>query len=186
MADLQLGLATLSLAGGGGGGFNPLDLNAGGNFLWTWIIFLLALPVIWKLVMGPITRALEERDERAQSAITAAERASQEAERARAEIEVRLGEAQTAAAKMLSEARERAEEREHQILDGARREAEALLARAHTEIGAAREQALTAIRDEVVDLSLQAASKVLQRRVDSEDDRRLVADYVAVGKGGHA
>lgn len=185
MHDLQLGLLVATRVSEGGG-FNPLDLAAGGNFLWTWIIFLLALPVIWKVVMGPITRALEERDDRVQHAIGAAERASQEAERARAEVEVRLGEAQTSAARLLSEARERAEEREHEILESARREAESLLQRAHSEIGVAREQALAAIRDEVVEISLQAAGKVLQRRVDSEDDRRLVREYMAVGQGGRA
>lgn len=181
MHILQLGIPIAALAAEGGG-FNPLNLEYGGSFLWTWIIFLLALPVIWKLVMGPITHALTERDERVQTSISAAERASQEAERARAEVEVKLGEAQTSAAKLLSEARERGEEREREILENARREAETLLVRARTEIGAAREQALTAIRDEVVDISLQAAGRVLERRVDSEDDRRLVESYVAVGR----
>ncbi len=37
------------------GGFNPLELTQLGNALWTWVIFLLALPIIWKVVMGPIT-----------------------------------------------------------------------------------------------------------------------------------
>lgn len=185
MSILDLGLPIAVLAGGGGG-FNPLNLEDGGNLIWTWVIFLAALPVIWLLVMGPISRALLDRDEKVQTSISAAERASQEAERARAEVEIKLGEAQAGAAKLLSEARERGEEREREILENARREAEALLVRARAEIGAAREQALTAIRDEVVDLSLQAAGRVLERRVDSEDDRRLVESYVAVGKGGHA
>jgi F-type H+-transporting ATPase subunit b len=186
MHILDLGLPIATLAAAGEGAFNPLDQEAGGNFLWTWIIFLLALPVIWKLVMGPITRALEERDDRVNTTISAAERASQEAERARAEVEVRLGEAQTGAAKLLSEARERGEEREREILETARREAEALLTRARTEINAAREQALMAIRDEVVDLSMQAAGRVLERQVDSADDRRLVESYVALSKAASA
>ena len=92
----------------GEGGFDPLNLSQGGNMLWTWIIFLVSLPLAWKLVMGPITSALEERDERASEAIGAAERASQEAQDARAEVEIKLGEAQSAATEMLSEARERA------------------------------------------------------------------------------
>lgn len=182
MDILQLSLPIAFLAAAEGGGFDPLDVEGAGNFLWTWVIFLLALPAIWMLVMGPITRALEDRDERVQTSITAAERASRDAERARAEVEVRLGEAQTAAAKLLSEARERGEEREREMIETARREAEALLTRARTEIGTAREQALAAIRDEVVDLSLSAAGQVLKRRVDSEDDRRMVQDYVAAAR----
>lgn len=176
-------LAILSLATSGG--FNPLDPSGGGLALWTWIIFLVALPPIWKVVMGPIARALEERDERAARAIESAERASREAEKARAEVEVKLGEAQAQAAKLLAQARERAEDREREMIDQAHREAQAMIERARADIEAEREKALLAIRDEVVDLSLEAASRVLAKRVDSTEDRRLVEELVssAAGKG---
>jgi F-type H+-transporting ATPase subunit b len=160
-------------------GFNPLDPSQGGNMLWTWIIFLVVLPFAWKVVLGPVTRALEERDDRAARAIEQAERASQDAERARAEVEVKLGEAQASAARLLSDARERAEEREREIIGEAKRAAEALRDRARADIESARDQALQAIRDEVVELSLSAAGKVLERTVDTADDRRLAAGLVS-------
>ena len=173
-------LGTISLAlSGEGGGFNPLDFGALSNMLWTWIIFLAALPFAWKLVMGPITRAMEERDERVQSAMEKAEQAGKDAERARAEIEVKLGEAQAGAAKLLSEARERAEERERELIDEAKREAGAQRDRALAEIQTAKDQALMQIRDEVVEISLLAAGKVLSRGVSSEDDKRLVRELVS-------
>jgi F-type H+-transporting ATPase subunit b len=65
-------LLTVALAEG----FDPLDLSGGGNLLWTLVIFLVALPFMWKVVMGPVTRALEERDQTAARAIESAERAS--------------------------------------------------------------------------------------------------------------
>ena len=70
--------------------------------------------------MGPVTSALEERDEHAARAIAAAEKASAEAEKARADVEVALGEAQAEAAKLLAEARQRAEAREHEIVEAAK------------------------------------------------------------------
>ena len=176
----------LLVAPEGGGGFDPLNISQGGNMLWTWVIFLVTLPFAWKLVMGPITRALEERDERASEAIGAAERASQEAQEARAEVEIKLGEAHSAAAEMLSEARERAETREREIIDTAKKEAEAMIDRARTDIEAEKEKALLAIRDEVVDLAIGAAGKVLGRQAASEDDRRLVADVIGATKGSDA
>ncbi len=171
---------------GEGGGFNPLDLSQGGNMLWTWVIFLVTLPFAWKMVMGPITSALEERDERAREAIDAAEKASQDAQEARAEVEIKLGEAQASAAEMLSEARERAEGREREIIDTARKEAEAMIDRARTDIDAEKEKALLAIRDEVVDLAIGAAGQVLGRKADADDDRRLAADVVGATKGADA
>ena len=104
--------------------------------------------------------------------------ASEQAEKARAEVEVRLGEAQADAAKLLAEARERAEVRERDIVNNAKQEADAMIEAARATITAEKEKALTAIRDEVVDLSLSAASKVVSRSVGSEDDRRLVEELV--------
>jgi F-type H+-transporting ATPase subunit b len=170
----------LVLALSEGGGYNPMDAGGAGGTLWTWVIFVISLPFIWKVVMGPVTTALAARDEQALSAIESAEKASQEAEKARAEVEVKLGEAQADAAKMLSEARERAEAREHEIIDLAKKEADNLRERAKADIDTAKDQALTAIRAEVVELSLSAAGQVLKRRVDSEDDRRLVTELVSV------
>src|SRR6202008_3046516 len=92
-----------------GGDFNPLDISGAGNFLWTLIIFLASLWPIWKFVMGPITRALSERDARAQQALEAAQKASGDAERARLEVEAKLAEARAEASRILADSRARAE-----------------------------------------------------------------------------
>ncbi len=162
-----------------GTAYNPMDAAGFGGVMWTWIIFLVALPLMWKIVLGPVTTALSQRDAQAFAAIESAEKAAKEAEKVRAEVEVKLGEAQASAAKMLSEARERAEKREHEIIELAKKEADSMRERAKADIDAAKDQALAAIREEVVDISLAAASQVLKRRVDAEDDRRLVAELVS-------
>ena len=164
------------------GGFNPLDVSGAGNFLWTLVIFLVALPFMWKGVFGKVVAALSERDSQAAEAVAAAERASQEAEKSRAAVEVALGESQAEAAQLLASARERAEAREREIVESAKRESEAMIEAARRTIRGEQEKALAAIRGEVVDLSLHAASQVLGRKVDGEDDRRLVTELVA-GQG---
>lgn len=172
------------LAAAGGDGFNPLDVSGGGGFLWTVVIFLVAAPFMWMLVMGPVARALEERDGKASRAITEAQKASSDAERARAEVEVALGEARASAAKLLAEARERAGVREKELVEAAEAQASALLEGARRTIQAEQQKAIAAIREQVVDLSISGASKVLGRNVGSEDDRRLVSDLVGQVKVG--
>jgi F-type H+-transporting ATPase subunit b len=161
------------------GGFNPLDLANGGGLFWTFVIFLVALVPIWKFVMGPITRALETRDDQAASAIAAAEKASREAESSRQAVEAKLKEAQAAASKLLDEARARGEAVERQIKDDASKAATAMIERAKTEIKNEEAKALSAIRREVVEVSMNAAGQVLKRKVDGADDRRLVEELVA-------
>jgi F-type H+-transporting ATPase subunit b len=159
--------------------FNPLDPSFGGIALWTWIIFLVALPFMWKVVMGPITKGMEERDERAAQAIAAAEEAKRGAEAARGEVERRLAEAQGEAARMVEAARARAEARERELVEQAGKESAAMLERARAEIRNEQDKAVAQIRKQVVDLSLSAAGQVLKRRVDSSDDRRLVEELVS-------
>ncbi|MEZ6019486.1 MAG: F0F1 ATP synthase subunit B [Planctomycetota bacterium] len=154
-----------------------------GALFWTLVIFLIALPFMWKLVFGPITQALSDRDGRANAAIEAAERAGVEAESAQAAVEVALGEARMEAQKLVASAKDRAEVRERDIVDNARKEAEAMISSARSTIAAERDKALSSIREEVVQLSLGAASKVLGRNVGSEDDRRMASELVGDSKG---
>ncbi|MCY2961786.1 MAG: F0F1 ATP synthase subunit B [Planctomycetota bacterium] len=169
-----------------GGGFNPLDLNGIGGTFWTLVIFAIALLPIWKLVMGPVTRALEARDEAAAAGLAAAQKASEEAQNARAAVESKLRDAQVEASKILDAARGRAEVVERELKETAGREAQALLTRAKSEIKAEQDKALAAIRTQVVEVSMNAASQVLKRRVDSADDRRLVEEMVAGASSGTA
>lgn len=174
----------IALLSSEGGGFNPLDLNASGGLFWTVVIFLVSLPFIWKMVMGPITKALEARDEQAASAIAAAEKASREAADANAAVQSKLREAQLEAGKLVDAARARAEVVERQLKDDAQKAATAMVERAKAEIKNEEAKALSAIRREVVDVSMNAAGQVLKRKVDGADDRRLVEELVtAAGKG---
>ncbi len=175
-------VALVLLASEGGGGFNPLDPAGMGIALWTWIIFLVALFPIWKVVMGPVTRALEARDDRATKAIASAEAASRAAQEARAEVDQRLADAQRQASTMVEAARVRAETREKELVEEARGHAADLLSRARAEIQAEQDKAVATIRREVVDLTLSAAGQVLKRKVDANDDRRLVEELVSAAR----
>jgi len=134
--------------------------------------------------MGPVTRALAERDERANEAIVIARRASEEAEAARAEVEVKLGEARAEAAQLLGAARERAAVREKEIVEEAQTRSREMVEAARRAIEGEKQKAIAAIRDEVVDISLAGAKAVIGRSVDGEDDRRLVGDLVDRMKRG--
>jgi F-type H+-transporting ATPase subunit b len=168
------------------GKFNVFDQNGAGNLIWTLLIFGISLPLMWKFVFGPISAALFERDERASEAIEAAKRAEETAERLRGEMEVARGEAQREAAKLLTDARSRAVVRERDIVENAKQEAGAMIEGARRQIQTEQAKAIAAIRAEVVDLSLNAASQVLGRAVRSEDDQRLARELVTKSMGARS
>ena len=162
-----------------GGGFDVFDPNGAGNFLWTLLIFALSFPLMWKMVFGPIVSALIERDAKASEAIHAAEAASEAAERSRAEVEVALGNANAEAKKIIASATSRAEARERDIFENAKKEAGAMILKANADIDGEREKAVAQIRSEVVELSMKAATEVLGRAVSADDDRRLAEQIVS-------
>ena len=94
------------------------------------------------------------------------------------DVEIALGQAQAEAVKLMGEARQRAEAREHEIVDAAKQEAAGMVESARKAIRAEQDKAISAIRAEVVDLAMNAAGQVLERNVDHEDDRRLVSELV--------
>ncbi|HKK51894.1 MAG TPA: F0F1 ATP synthase subunit B, partial [Myxococcota bacterium] len=65
-----------------------------------------------------------------------------------------------------------------EIEEKARAEAQSILESARAEIGRERDQAITELRREAVDLALAAAGKLLNEKMDAQKDRALVLDYI--------
>jgi len=166
-----------------GGGFNPLNPSEASNLLWTLVIFFAGLPLMWKFVFGPITRALDARDGRARAAVKEAEAARDEAKRAQAAVEERLAAVGAEAQKILGESRERAEVEARAMVDRAREEITRERDRATSDIEGSRAKALEEIRAEVVDLAIRAASEVVGRNFDAADQRTLARSVVEAAAG---
>ncbi len=98
--------------------------------IWTILIFLIALPFMWKFVFGPITKALETREDQTRDAAAAAEEARGEIERMKAGIQEDLENARREAAEQVNAAKARAADREKELLAAAKEEAAKERARA--------------------------------------------------------
>ena len=70
-----------------------LQPNAG-IFFWTLVVFLIVLGLLWKFAWGPITSALEKREETIDSSIRRAEEALAEAKAIQADNEKALRQAE--------------------------------------------------------------------------------------------
>ncbi len=172
-----LTVAAISRAAAEGGGFNPFEFASGAAF-WTWAIFLLALPVMWKFVFGPITVALAARDKQVVDAAKAAEDAKRDAEKAVAEAQQQLEQARAEGKRMVQEAVGRAERQAQEAQKVAKAEAERQMQKARDDIEAEKRRALMEIRQEVVDLAVQSAGRILQRDVDDDTHRTMVGDFL--------
>lgn len=155
--------------------------------LWTWLAFLIGLPVMWKMVYGPITKALEDRDQKVEDAIAAAEVARQQAEQQMAAAKQELDKARAESKRMVEEATARAERQAAEAARAADERAKIELQKARDAITAEKRAALQEIRMVAVDLTIAATGKLLHHGVDDAVSRRLVADFVAsAGNSGEA
>lgn len=147
------------------------------SFYWTLVIFLLSLPFMWKMVFGPITKALEEREDAARESARAAEAAREETERMKAAIQEDLDAARQEAAKQVAEAKARASAREQELMAAAKVEAERERTRARQEIEAALTAARETLRREAVGLAVEVAERVISREFSDADQARLVSEF---------
>jgi F-type H+-transporting ATPase subunit b len=160
--------------GGGGGLFS---INAGLS-VWTVVIFVALLIVLWRFAWGPILSAVEAREKGIQSALEEARTRQAEAERILEEHKRQLADARRQAQEIMAEGRDAAGRLRKELEEKAREESEAILARARSEIEREKEAAVESLRRESVDLALAAASKLLHQKLDAEQDRRLVMEFV--------
>ena len=149
-----------------------------GLVVWTAVVFGLVLLLLWKYAWGPITDALEEREERIDASMTKAERALEEAKRIQAENEKHRREGEQKAREVLREAREEAEALREEEKAKTRREIQQMQERAQEEIEREKENALNELRAEVADLAIQAAGKIIGENLNEQRQHRLVDDFI--------
>jgi F-type H+-transporting ATPase subunit b len=173
----MLSLVLLLQEPGGQQGFTPFSINSGLIF-WTILVFGVLLVVLWRLGWPALLKSVEERERRIQQQLDEAERARAEAARLLEEHKRTIAAARNEAQEMVAKARAVAEKERETLLAKAREEYEQLLDRARKEIGAEKEKAILELRREAVDLSIAAASKLIEAKLDTEANRRLVMEYL--------
>lgn len=136
-----------------------------GTFFAELLIFLTVLGVIWRFVVPPIHRALEEREAR----VAKTEADEREAARLRAEVEQRyqsaLAEARVAAKEIRNDARVQGRSLVEQRRAVAQEESDAMVARADVELRAEARRVGAELRDSVEPLARNLADRVLGDRV---------------------
>ena len=156
---------------------NILAPDAGLAF-WITVVFLILLLVLRKYAWGPIVDAMEEREETIDSSIKRAEEALAEAKQIQADNEKARREAEQKAQRILRETREQAEELRSKERDKTREQIQQMQEQARAEIEREKQSALDELHDEVADLAIRAASKILDENLDASRQRRLVDKFI--------
>jgi len=148
------------------------------------VIFLAMVWAMEKLVFSPIRQAWRERNAAIQTGLEASTATRDEAERGRQEVRRILSEARRQSQVALDGIRAEGEKIRSQNVEEATAEFQRLLTEARAQIRAEQSQALVELKDLVVDLALEAASKVTAQPISSPEARSVAAGVV--GQAGLA
>jgi len=166
----------LAAAEGGGGGLLSVDKT----LLWaTLVVFALFAFVLGKFAWGPLLKIVDEREKSIRDQIESAERAAAEARELLAKHQELLRGAAREREELLARATKEADALRAELVGKARAEAELATARAREQIGRERDQAIIELRAQVADIAVEAASHIVKSSLGDAAQRQLVDDYVS-------
>lgn len=143
------------------------------------INFAILLLVLQRFLYKPMLDMLEKRKERIRESMDYAERVKKEAERAEVDYQQKIDESRREAQAIISQATQQAERAREDVLAKAREEARELKNKALTDVEYERKRVMADLRDEVADLAILAAGRVLGKELDAQTHRKVVADFLS-------
>jgi F-type H+-transporting ATPase subunit b len=147
------------------------------------IVFITMITLLWKMLYGPLNNLMEARTQKIAEGLAAAEAGIEAKAVAEVEIARQIEEARKKAHEIVVAAEKRAAEINEEALNKARNEAERILDAAKEEVGAEVERARVALRKEVGNIAMLAASKVIEAELDASRHGKLIDGIVAKGFG---
>lgn len=146
--------------------------------IWTGVIFLILLLVLYLKAWGPINDGLQKREGRIAADIAAAQKSHEDAKGLLASYEQKLAQAGEEVRQLLEQARRDASDVGRLIVDKARSEAEAEHRRALAEIEQATAGAMKELAERSATLAVDLAGKIVGSRLDPAAHSRLIEQAV--------
>jgi F-type H+-transporting ATPase subunit b len=150
-----------------------------GLFFWQMAILIVLIFLLKKFAWKPILDSLNSREEGIKNALDSADKARKEMQNLNADNEKLLQEARLQRDAMLKEARELKERIVTEASSEAQEKADKIVAQAQITIQNEKNAALADIKNQVAELSIQIAEKVIRKELSSADQQyRLVEEML--------
>ncbi|WP_439880613.1 F0F1 ATP synthase subunit B [Pontibacter sp. MBLB2868] len=150
-----------------------------GLIFWQLVTFLIVLFLLAKFAWKPIMKALHEREDSIESALSAAEKAKLEMQSLKADNEKLLAEARLERDKILKEASEAGNALVETAKQKANEEGARMIVQAREAIENEKRAAITEVKNMAATLSLEIAERILRKELTNPDAQQaLAADYI--------
>ncbi len=170
-----LAFGGVAFAAGGGGGHE----NDWRDLALRTLNFVILVAILYKLLNKPIANFFSARRENIQSTLEDLEAKKREAERVAAEYQAKMAALEGETEKIIAELVAEGEAEKEKIIEAAKRQAEYLRQQAELAIQQEVKLAKESLQHEVAEMSVQAAEELLRKNMQSEDQARLVQEFLS-------
>ena len=150
--------------------------------IWQVVISLANLVILFlilkKFLFEPVKKIKAQRENEIETQYKKAEKASKEADDLKAGWEDKIPTADQKADEIISEAVERANERNEIMLYESREKADQIIRKAKADIERDRREARETIKKEIVDVSQVISEQIIGREINMDDHRDLIDDAI--------
>ncbi len=150
--------------------------------IWLILISLCNLVILFfilkKFLYKPVKRILAARQAEYDAKFAEADGKLAEANEVKAALDEKFAAADDEADRIIKDAKDNAERRGQAIVTEAKDKADLIVRNAESEAELRRRKAEESIKDDIADVSVEIAEKIIGREVNESDHRRLVDDFI--------
>lgn len=147
-------------------------------FLVQFIALLVMIFIVVKFAYKPVSKYLKARRETLKNEVEDTFKKNEEAKVNLEKSEAQLADTRRQADVILNEAALEANKTRNEILEQANQEALETRNKALDDIERAKAKATREVRNEIVDVALDATGKLLEREVNTKDNTKIVDDFI--------
>ena len=148
------------------------------TMIFTWVNMFILFTVMKKLLFKPVMNVLEQREAEVQKIYDDANKANEKAASLEKEYSEKMAQAREEAGEIIKQATLTAQKREKEIIESAHEEVASMTRRAETQIAQERKKAYQEIKNEISDISVAIAGKMVQREIKAEDHEALISQFI--------
>lgn len=148
------------------------------TMIFTWVNMFILYKVVKKLLFKPVMKVLDQRENEVKKIYDDANEANEKAASLEKEYSEKMAQARDEAGEIIKQATLSAQKREKDIIDSVNQQAAIITKRAETEIAQERKKAYQDIKDEISDISVAIAGKMVQREIKAEDHEALIKQFI--------
>lgn len=146
--------------------------------LFTLLNFLALFFVMKRFLVGPVLKMIQDRQKEIDDMYADAGAAQANAGALESEYKQKLSVANQTSERIVKEAVARGQHREEEIIRAANAEAAAIMDKAAADIAMEKKKALNDAKDEISDMAMAIAEKVVGRELTAADQSKLVDDFI--------